>query len=171
MAERIHSIERSDADRHFHDHPCASISVILWGGYWEVMPERRNQPYAADVSRYVRKWRGPGAIVFRRARSRHRLELPAARERFRQLVAGMEKALVDREQVEPAREQLKALVGESIQVAPDPDEGCLVAALSANHMKVITGSKIMLVAGARYASSLTSPTIRIPLAMRKDTAG
>ena len=35
---RIHHIKRSDHDRCLHDHPWPNTSVVLAGGYWEVMP-------------------------------------------------------------------------------------------------------------------------------------
>lgn len=56
----LHNILRSDDDRALHDHPWASCSIILKGGYLEHMPERV-------------KWRTPGSITFRRASAAHRL--------------------------------------------------------------------------------------------------
>lgn len=94
IAIRAHTILRSDADRHLHDHPSWSLSVVLEGGYWEVL---EPTPYAlqrqriyerlldclttetpdADLcARYGIIWRGPGAIVLRRATDFHRLILP-----------------------------------------------------------------------------------------------
>ena len=73
IAARVHHILRSDEDRHLHDHPSWSISIILRGWYYEHMPcrccRKGNCGYAPRV------WRGPGSIVFRRARDWHRLEL------------------------------------------------------------------------------------------------
>ena len=72
-AARLHHILRSDNDRAFHDHPWTYITIILRGGYWEVQP-------VFDASGLFqgerRTWRGPGSVLFRRARSWHRLELP-----------------------------------------------------------------------------------------------
>lgn len=76
LAARVHHILRSDLDRHFHDHPWPTISIVLRGGYWEVVPSDQDQHPAFDPYRWRRVWRGPGAIVFRRARHRHRLEIP-----------------------------------------------------------------------------------------------
>lgn len=67
VAVRLHHILRSDDDRHFHNHPSWSVSIVLRGGYFEWTPG----PGIDHV-----KWRGPGAIVFRRASLLHRLELP-----------------------------------------------------------------------------------------------
>lgn len=60
---RLHHILRSDADRELHDHPFWFVSFILLGGYYE---------HREDGSR---KWYGPGSVVFRTARTLHRLEL------------------------------------------------------------------------------------------------
>jgi hypothetical protein len=58
----LHHICRSDDDRALHDHPWASCSIILKGGYWEHTPDGRF-------------WRKPGSVRFRRATAAHRLEL------------------------------------------------------------------------------------------------
>lgn len=73
---RLHWTLRSDSDRHLHDHPSWSISIVLWGGYWEITPLDQGQHPGMDMDHLLAEWRGPGAIVFRRATSRHRLELP-----------------------------------------------------------------------------------------------
>lgn len=73
----VHHVLRSDNDRHLHDHRWPSVSIVLSGGYWEVTPGDRNQHPSDDVFRYVRRWHGPGSVIFRRAKDRHRLELPA----------------------------------------------------------------------------------------------
>ncbi|ADC73169.1 conserved hypothetical protein (plasmid) [Thioalkalivibrio sp. K90mix] len=72
---RIHRILSSDHDRHLHDHPCSSASLILEGGYWEIFPKRQDQHPSEDAVHYRRVWRGPGTVVVRRAGTRHRLEL------------------------------------------------------------------------------------------------
>lgn len=56
----LHHIVRDDDDRALHDHPWVNISIVLKGGYLEVMPG-------------VAKWRAPGSVVFRRPKSAHRL--------------------------------------------------------------------------------------------------
>lgn len=39
-AARVHHVLRSDHDRALHDHPWHNASIVLSGGYWEVMPGR-----------------------------------------------------------------------------------------------------------------------------------
>jgi hypothetical protein len=100
IAVRAHTILRSDSDRHLHDHPSWSISIVLEGGYWEVFePTEYANKYlptyalllAAMASgtvdpaetrmhecyeRFGIYWRGPGAVIFRKAADFHRLILP-----------------------------------------------------------------------------------------------
>lgn len=100
IAIRAHTILRSDSDRHLHDHPSWSLSIVLEGGYWEVFePQGRALTFPiwyeqilkelaqdscsqddAEERKFLAKfgiyWRGPGAIVFRRANCFHRLILP-----------------------------------------------------------------------------------------------
>jgi hypothetical protein len=75
LAIRIHHILSNDNDRAFHDHPWANVSVVLKGGYWELMPEHENQDPALDKIYYSRVWRKEGDIITRKATTRHRLEL------------------------------------------------------------------------------------------------
>jgi hypothetical protein len=76
IAARVHHILRSDEDRHFHDHPWPTVSIVLRGGYWEVMPTKQTQDPSLDFCCWRRIWRAPGAIVLRRAHYRHRIEIP-----------------------------------------------------------------------------------------------
>lgn len=62
-ALRIHHILRSDADRHFHDHPMDFVSIILRGGYIE------HRPGSAP------RRCGPGSVIKRQAEDLHRLQL------------------------------------------------------------------------------------------------
>ena len=79
IAARVHHILRSDEDRHMHDHPWWSVSVILRGGYWEETPHPAGMYWDVHCDGFNQKrWRGPGSIVFRRATDWHRLELPAS---------------------------------------------------------------------------------------------
>lgn len=75
FAMRLHKLESSDNDRHMHDHPAWSISIILWGGYYELMPACQDQPPHLDATYFNCRWRGPGAIVIRRKHCRHQLKL------------------------------------------------------------------------------------------------
>lgn len=81
---KLHHILRSDEDRDLHDHPWSFLSMILWGGYWEHQAEfvfgNPRFDYRDSVSgrpSTVRRWHGPGSILWRPAPSPHRLELPA----------------------------------------------------------------------------------------------
>lgn len=58
----LHKFLRSDDDRALHDHPWASCSIILRGGYFE---HTFKKTY----------YRAPGGIHFRRATAAHRIEL------------------------------------------------------------------------------------------------
>lgn len=58
----IHQFHASDSDRHMHDHPFWFLSLILWGGYIERLPDR------------VRTCR-PGRIIFHRAADLHSVTL------------------------------------------------------------------------------------------------
>lgn len=92
---RLHEILRSDRDRALHDHPAASVSLILRGGYWEVMEyvakdkldlaDYKGQlgllPYVSPACAFIMsdfniKWRAPGDIVIRSANAAHRIVLP-----------------------------------------------------------------------------------------------
>lgn len=61
----LHNIVRSDDDRALHDHPWWNLSIILRGGYLEVIPT------PGATTKHV--WRGPGSIVARRPKAAHRL--------------------------------------------------------------------------------------------------
>jgi hypothetical protein len=70
----LHNMLRDDDDRALHDHPGANISIILRGGYTEVRFVRR--PVAsAPLPALFSTPRRAGAIVFRWAKTPHRLEL------------------------------------------------------------------------------------------------
>ncbi len=58
----LHEILRSDEDNCLHDHPWPFMSLILSGGYCEVLPNGK-------------RWREPGTLLSRRARFRHRIEV------------------------------------------------------------------------------------------------
>ena len=67
----IHRIKKSD-DPIFHDHPWGYATLILSGGYYEHTPlfNSKGEKFAE-----VTKWRGPGSIIFRKAKEFHWLEL------------------------------------------------------------------------------------------------
>lgn len=76
-AIRLHHIKMSDRDRHLHCHPWSNISIILRGGYLEVMPKDQEQYPGLDGRRaYQRRVHRRAYIpVFRKATDRHRLVL------------------------------------------------------------------------------------------------
>jgi hypothetical protein len=85
FAARVHHILRSDDDRAFHDHPWPYLTIVLRGGYTEV------RPLFSDSGIYIgttSRWHGPGSILFRRAKSWHRLELPAGETAWTLFVSG-----------------------------------------------------------------------------------
>lgn len=63
----LHKFCRDDIDRALHDHPWASLSIVLRGGYYEITdgPDGTQQ----------RRWWRAGSIILRRAIHRHRVEL------------------------------------------------------------------------------------------------
>ena len=63
----LHHILRSDDDRALHDHPFANLSVILTGGYTEILPTK------GATTLKVR--RISGEMVFRWPASAHRLSI------------------------------------------------------------------------------------------------
>ena len=72
----VHKMLRDDDDRALHDHRSWTVSVILRGGYWEIVPDESGVPIG--LARQRRIWRGPGSVIVRRATQAHRLELPHA---------------------------------------------------------------------------------------------
>lgn len=63
----LHNFRRSDDDRALHDHPWWNLSILLRGTYTE---------HTIDAGGiHIRKIRTAGDIVFRGARTAHRIEL------------------------------------------------------------------------------------------------
>jgi len=69
----LHVQVASDPLRPLHDHPWANQSVILSGGYIEIIG-RRSNPFLEDI----RLLRQKGEVIHRNAHESHRLVLPAA---------------------------------------------------------------------------------------------
>lgn len=83
----LHEIVRSDDDRALHDHPWCNVSIVLRGGYVEVMPEHRpSTDWPVPPQR--RAWRGPGSIVLRRPTAAHRLEVEIGRSCWSLFITG-----------------------------------------------------------------------------------
>lgn len=102
---RVHHILQSDADRDLHDHPSWSVSVVLSGGYWELVPDDigsrypfdglqgwdHRMPAEADMQvgeRCIPRWRGRGAVVLRRATQRHKIVLPKHKSAWSMFILG-----------------------------------------------------------------------------------
>lgn len=72
----LHEILRSDDDRALHDHPWVNCSIVLKGGYFEVVPDYRPS-FSFPVPPTRDLWRGPGSLVLRRPTAAHRLVIGA----------------------------------------------------------------------------------------------
>jgi hypothetical protein len=67
----LHKFHKGDPGD-VHDHPWPYFTLILKGGYYEWIPQFRED---GIMSCEVRKWRGPGHFRFCSANSYHRIEL------------------------------------------------------------------------------------------------
>lgn len=65
----LHQFINDDDDRALHDHPWASLSIILKGGYLEHTPSKIHG-YATACRVFK-----PGSIIYRKAEYVHRIEL------------------------------------------------------------------------------------------------
>jgi hypothetical protein len=66
----LHNILLSDDARALHSHPWINCSIVLSGGYTEVLP--------TPGATLRRVWRAPGSIVLRFPSSSHRIEVHAS---------------------------------------------------------------------------------------------
>lgn len=71
----LHQILKSDDDRALHDHPWINCSILLRGSYREITPR----------GEFVRK---AGSLVFRRAKSAHRLVVEDGAEVWTLFITG-----------------------------------------------------------------------------------
>lgn len=102
---RVHQIVRSDKDPDLHDHPAWNVSVVLRGGYWELVPDLLGSKFPFDTllpddprrpeeaeervnERCIRRWRPPGTLVFRGAHTRHKIVLPRGRQAWSLFAVG-----------------------------------------------------------------------------------
>lgn len=70
----LHNMLKNDDDRALHDHPGANVSLILRGGYKEITFQQT--PISGfPLPPLIDRIRKPGRIVFRFAKTAHRLEL------------------------------------------------------------------------------------------------
>lgn len=82
---RVHHILRSDDDRAYHDHPWPYVTIILSGGYWEWRPVYdKSGVFLWDGC----EWHGPGTILFRPAKSWHRLEVSPGKTAWTLFITG-----------------------------------------------------------------------------------
>lgn len=86
----LHNMKKSDYDRALHDHPSWNVSIVLKGGYLEHVPGQGfgGKPLPAPHNRHNAFWRGAGSIVFRRAKSLHRLDLQSGQEAWSLFING-----------------------------------------------------------------------------------
>lgn len=84
IAIRVHHILRSDDARAFHDHPWWYCTVILRGGYTEVRPVFNYGMYEGAIRSFQR----PGTVLFRRAKSWHRLEVRTGESAWTLFITG-----------------------------------------------------------------------------------
>jgi hypothetical protein len=70
----LHKWLRSDSDRALHDHKADNISVILNGGYFEILFDSR---YPTRARVYTERFRWPLVPYFRKAETPHRVVLPS----------------------------------------------------------------------------------------------
>lgn len=68
----FHRFMRSDDDRALHDHPWVSVSIVLAGRFWEIMPVDQDNP-AGETYKLLRS---RGEIIIRpKATFAHRIQL------------------------------------------------------------------------------------------------
>ena len=87
---RVHHIVRDDPDEAMHDHPWFNVSVVLRGGYFEVVPadQKQHPLWDASYSGHARAWRGPGSVVLRKPSTRHRIVLGPSGEAWTLFITG-----------------------------------------------------------------------------------
>ena len=69
----LHVFHADDGDRHPHDHPWDFWSFILWGGYYDMIP---NDHLGGTVLGTMRSFRKAFTVAHRPAEFTHRVELP-----------------------------------------------------------------------------------------------
>lgn len=86
----LHNIVGSDDDRALHCHPWINCSVILEGGYFEVLPAMQSQIAALDYCEMgtLMRYRKAGDLVLRSGRTRHRLVHIPGRECWTLFITG-----------------------------------------------------------------------------------
>lgn len=95
----LHIFYRSDEGKCLHDHRWPFITMILWGGYWEVTEKIISYRVGEFVKgkgfktteklERVMRWKWPTAIMFRRAEHRHMVKLKTHIVRRKKMYGGM----------------------------------------------------------------------------------
>jgi hypothetical protein len=70
----LHCFIRSDADEELHDHPWNFLTIILKGGYYEELGTSLKHPTRNKRISFIH-WRPPGSILYRPAKTIHRVIL------------------------------------------------------------------------------------------------
>lgn len=70
---RIHHIATADDDCALHDHPWPFVSVVLRGGYTELLPRMPTPCWNGDEETTYPVRRNAGSVAFRGAACRHRV--------------------------------------------------------------------------------------------------
>lgn len=82
LSPYLHVIRRSDDDRALHDHPAANLSIILSGGYTEVVPDAKGMKDLGETTVTPKTpvlllRRRAGDVILRMAKAKHRLVIEA----------------------------------------------------------------------------------------------
>lgn len=85
----VHRILRSDDDRALHDHRSDNVSIILKGGYLEIVPRTWAIPLVpADTQQTRAIFHGQGEVFDRAAEAAHRLEVEPGAEVITLFITG-----------------------------------------------------------------------------------
>jgi len=69
----LHIQVSDDPERPLHDHPWDNVTVMLAGGYHEIMSMSDGEPQPGTTTTFIRS---AGDVIYRKARWAHRLILP-----------------------------------------------------------------------------------------------
>ena len=90
----LHKFLKSDPDGALHDHPWNYITIILRGGYWEIVPTIKNGRIARKNNGEMvtnKIWRGAGHMRRCDAFSFHRIELEKGTNAWKLFIPGIRK--------------------------------------------------------------------------------
>lgn len=66
----LHELHKSDAGRQLHDHPYSFVSIILKGGYRELVPIHQVPGFRVNMLRHWKRW----SVHYMPAEHRHRID-------------------------------------------------------------------------------------------------